>query len=282
MTGRFPRTPSETRHKPVRKNRPDRVNRRRPSPRFRSDGWVERAYDAATIGALFLLLLLAAHYLPEGLARFPLFSLTEVRVEGGVTFDAARVLGLGGIELGDSLLAIDPVRLARRLASEAWLRKVSARRAWPHGLSIRIEERRAVAAIDTGEELRLIDEQGAIFLEEPERRNFADLPRIVGEVARLESERPQLLPAIVDLVGRLHAFLPRHGEAYTLHLDRRGALTILDRGRGYSIYLGEGVFGRKLERLEHLLPKLEKEAPDFEFIDLSFDRRVVVRRKGAG
>ncbi|RME55366.1 MAG: FtsQ-type POTRA domain-containing protein [Deltaproteobacteria bacterium] len=270
-----------TRRRPVRKNRPDRVNRKRSTPRFTGDAFIEEVYGTLSIFLLFFLLLVAARFLPEALASLPLFPLREIVVEGGDRFDEARILTLSDLCLGNSLLSVDPIRIEDQLSRNPWIRKAKVDRIWPNRIAVRLEERRAVAAIDSGKELALLDERGTIFLHLPDRTAFPTLPRIVGAVAGLEREA-HFMSKIAGLVLRLHDSPTLDGHRYALHLDRDRSLTILDPVEEREIHLGRGAYERKIEKFENLWPKIEAEEPDFEFIDLSFGPRVVVRRKGAG
>lgn len=270
-----------TRRRPVRKNRLDRVNRKRSTPRFTGDTFLGEVYGTFSICLLFFLLLAAARFLPEGLAHLPLFPLREIVIEGGNRFDEARILTHSDLCLGNSLLSVDPIRIERQLARNPWIRKVKVDRIWPSRIAVRLEERRAVAALDSGKELALLDERGTIFLRLSDRAAFPTLPRIVGEVRGLEQES-YFMSEISGLVLRLHDSPILDGHRYALHVDRDRSLTILDPVEEREIHLGRGAYERKIEKFESLWPKLEAEEPDFEFIDLSFGTRVVVRRKGAG
>jgi cell division protein FtsQ len=86
----------------------------------------------------------------------------------------------------DSMLLADLDAMRARLVTLPWVKDASIQRRWPDRLHIRIEERKPAAIWQHRGRLRLIDSDGEV-LPAPDLSQFAALPLLVGEKARLQA-----------------------------------------------------------------------------------------------
>lgn len=91
----------------------------------------------------------------------------RVSVEGTSRLSSAEVLATADVPLGRSLLRIDPGAIRRRVATLPQVAAVTVSRSWPHGLVIRVTERRPAAAALTGNGAVLLDATGVAFATVP-------------------------------------------------------------------------------------------------------------------
>ena len=115
----------------------------------------------------------------------PLFAARELVVSGGtssVRRDVhAHLASLDGV----SLVALDPAELAEELEQLPAVHAASVNRAFPHTLSVVIEEERPRAVLEEGRRAVLVSGRGRV-LRHVSPRSLPRLPRIaVGDLGRL-------------------------------------------------------------------------------------------------
>jgi cell division protein FtsQ len=91
------------------------------------------------------------------------FALRTVTIEGLVRLTKQQVLARAALPGGRSLLRIDPAAIAARLERLPPVADVTVTRHWPHGIVIKVTERRPVAVIATGSTWTLVDIHGVTF-----------------------------------------------------------------------------------------------------------------------
>lgn len=135
------------------------------------------------------------------------FVVRQVEIEGAThqpKLSIYREVLEGG---SDSMLLADLGAMRERLVALPWVKDASIQRRWPDRLHIRIEERVPAAVWQHKGRLRLIDAEGAV-LPAPDLSQFAALPLLVGEDARLQA--PGLLRIVAlqpELAGQMEAAL---------------------------------------------------------------------------
>lgn len=91
------------------------------------------------------------------------FSLRTVTIEGIVRLSKQQVLDRAALPAGRSLLRLDPAAIAARVERLPPVADATVTRQWPHGLVIKVTERRPVAAVATGSDWVLVDIDGVAF-----------------------------------------------------------------------------------------------------------------------
>jgi cell division protein FtsQ len=91
------------------------------------------------------------------------FALRKVTIEGLVRLTKQQVLDRAALPGGRSLLRIDPTAIAARIEGLPPVADATVTRRWPHGLDIKVTERRPVAVVATGSAWVLVDIEGVAF-----------------------------------------------------------------------------------------------------------------------
>ena len=91
------------------------------------------------------------------------FALRTVTIEGLVRLTKQQVLDRAALPGGRSLLRIDPAAIAARVEKLPPVADASVVRHWPHGIVIKVTERRPVAMVATGSDWTLVDIDGVAF-----------------------------------------------------------------------------------------------------------------------
>jgi cell division protein FtsQ len=97
------------------------------------------------------------------LANSSVFALRYVTVEGTSRLTPTEVLSAAAVRQGSSLVRLDPGAVARRVERLAPVANASVARRWPHGLVIRVTERRPVGVVVTSSGAELLDAAGVAF-----------------------------------------------------------------------------------------------------------------------
>jgi len=94
----------------------------------------------------------------------PLFSVDRVQVNGAVYTDPATVAAVVGSLRGQAVLSVDLGKVKRVLEASPWVRRATATRSWPRGITIDIVEREPAASYP-GEDgqWRVIDTNGRVL-----------------------------------------------------------------------------------------------------------------------
>jgi cell division protein FtsQ len=136
------------------------------------------------------------------LVRSPLLDVDRVRASGTGRTTAEEVLAAAGIRRGDTMLTLDTGAAERRVEALPWVADARVSRSWPGGVSVRVRERTATAAV------RITDTQ------------WAEVDAS-GRVLTLGDEPPEGMPAVRGVEGRI-------AEGKSLPSVAKDALTVLD------------------------------------------------------
>lgn len=149
-------------------------------------------------------------------ARSPLFSVAEVRVEGARAERAGEVRDAAAIRTGDNLLDVDLGSAATRVSALSWVADAEARRSPPSAVTVEVTPRQPVAVARAGGTAWLLDRDGVVIAGGTEDglpviETFdARLPPL-GETVTTEAVRNaldvhgQLPPPVRALVDRYEA-----------------------------------------------------------------------------
>jgi cell division protein FtsQ len=211
-------------------------------------------------------------------ARLPAFAIRSVRVEGDVTRNSVSTIRANALpKLAGSFFTMDLRQAQRAFESVPWVRRAVVRREWPHRLSVRLEEFRAVAQWggDDGPS-RLVSGFGEVFdanLGDVEDDHLPTLQGPEGSAAQVLAMLRRLAPMGERLDARIEA----------LALSARGSWrAVLDNGA--VIELGRGSEDEVLARAERFASTLTQMTSRYqrglEFADLRHNEGYALRLKG--
>jgi cell division protein FtsQ len=92
-----------------------------------------------------------------------LVAVREVTVEGTSRLSVGQVLDAAAVRGGESLFALDPDGVARRVERLPAVASVDVNRDWPHRVVITVTERRPVAVVTEDGKATLLDASGVAF-----------------------------------------------------------------------------------------------------------------------
>ncbi|MFF0753609.1 cell division protein FtsQ/DivIB [Streptomyces sp. NPDC004267] len=234
----------------------------------RSEGVPRRPAPAGTRrfpvpGPRALLLGLAAVVLLAG-GIWALYGSTWFRVEkvstsGTEVLTPDQVERVAAVPLGAPLVSVDTDGIEARLRRELpRIDSVDVVRSWPHGIGLKVTERRPVLLLQNGGKFVEVDSGGVRFATVPTPPR--GVPRLVLDVAaspslrRFDAER--LLDVAVGVTGELPEKIAQ--DVRVVRITSFDSI-ILELGKGRSVFWGSGEDGpvkaRVLTALMNATPK---------------------------
>lgn len=214
-----------------------------------------------------------------------LFEAAEVEVSGLERVERENLLALGGLEPASNLLAMDLNEVASRLVSEPWVKAVRLERRLPNRLLVEVKERKAVAVVAAtgtgGPKAVLVDEEGVVLgaATDEDRRRFSTVVGAKGYPPAPGSTFED--PAVTSGLAVLRATegLPLVGRNSLAVVDCTYPGRIVLRGRRSHavVAVRGGDLERKFARLKTLAEELKRRHGSIEYIDLSFERLVIIK-----
>jgi len=269
--------------------RSDRIRPKRKIRRIRQKKagmlpvWVGKmgrgALSLAVLASLTLLGFTAYQYFQ----RSAPLNIGEVKIMGCMNATESELVNLANVDFKASLANLDLREISSRLAKHPWVEKAKVKRDWSRrALIIEVQERIPQALVLL-EDLYLVDCHGEVF-KKAEPKDQLDFPVLTGLNPREVRERDQQTVDLVrqalellELLGQRKIFTPR--EVSEIHLSKQNGLTIFTLIRGIPIRLGSGGLADKIDRLEKVLPDLQRKIKEVEYLDLNYPRKVVVKMK---
>lgn len=209
-----------------------------------------------------------------------------INLYGQRTMSPERVQSLTEIYLGSSLSELDLASIQNSFLEYPLIRSAKVTRNYPHALDIYLYDVLPVAYIAI-ENIMTLDEK-AILLPLPDRGMLYNLPIITGLTVEVTgSDVGQVIPdeTIQMLVNFLKQIRKDHQLLYLdiseISYDRRG-IKLISATHGTSVFLGN-----EDDALVNciILDKFISEESDsgiispYQYIDLRFDRQVIVKER---
>ena len=233
---------------------------------------------AGTLLGLFVLALLGGGL--WWLAQRPMFTLTEIRIEGAsmelrrVSASTVRSTALPRIKGNFFTANLGAVRTA--FEAVPWVRKAAVRREWPNRLVVTLEEH--VPLGTWGQEGRLLSEQGEIFVANlAEAEEDGDLPEFAGP----EGSEKEVMMRYRELQAW---FAPVNIAPGAVRLSGRYAWSVkLDNGM--TVELGReqtsSTMKERVERLVAVYPQLVARLQDrIENVDMRYPNGMALKAGG--
>ncbi|MFB3071969.1 MAG: cell division protein FtsQ/DivIB [bacterium] len=218
-------------------------------------------------------------------ASSPLFLASDVEVRGLKNLEREGLLKRTGLEPAPNLLALDLSEATSRLLAEPWVERVKLERHLPSRLIVEVVEREAVAVVRapgrSGAVEVLVDGEGMVLraAKADDRLRF---PVLVG--AQGPAPNPGIRfadPKVASGLAVLQATegLPLMGRRSLAVVDctYTGRIVLKGRGSQAVVAVRGGDLERKFARLKTLAVELKRRHGNIRYIDLSFDRLVIVK-----
>jgi cell division protein FtsQ len=194
------------------------------------------------------------------------FAIEDVRVSGNDQTSEIDILQLLGLDGTTSLVALDIEAARKKLSELPWVEYAEVRKVYPKTIEVTLRERKAFGIWQHGDELSLIERNGAII--GPLRDGkFASLPLFVGRDAETRAAAfVEELAGWPELGNRVRAYVRVAGRRWDLHLDNGVVLKLPEQGVQNALAV--------LSRLEAEQGLLER---DIAAVDLRLNDRTTIQ-----
>lgn len=199
------------------------------------------------------------------------FAIENVKVVGNSETSDIDILGQLELDGETSLIGLSAESARQAIAKLPWVESAEVRKVYPGTLLVSLEERKAFAVWQNGQELSLINSAGDTIVPfRPGRYNA--LPLVVGEGAE------KRVKGFVDEVAAYPA-LASKVRAYIRVADRRWDLLLEN---GVRIMLPEDEPMKALAEIERLDGEKHLLSRDIASVDMRLDDRVTVQLTASG
>lgn len=242
-----------------------------------------RSFSRTTVVLLCLAAVLSVvgWYGYRVLDRSDIFRLTRVSVLGNRMTSQDRVLELGAIEQGVSLLSFDAAGAEERIARHPWIESVEVVRSWPSTLKIMVHEHRPLAMINVeneeGSMLYYVDRRRRVFAA-VEGSHDLDYPVLTG----IEAEGELAGTTISDkgLAGEAFEFLRLAARGNPIvplqtisevNVSAAKGIVVYLVDQPFPIYMGYDNIRKRYSHLVKLLERLYRKEKIEEIKEIHMD-----------
>ena len=211
--------------------------------------------------SLYLVLAVVVTAVVIGAGCIVFFKVNQFEVEGNQRYSTEEIAKASGVSKGDNLFLVNKTETARKLLDElAYVRSVNIKRKLPDTLVITVAETNAAAAIQSGKEWWLVNEEGKVLDTTKKPKEFIQITGLelvspeAGQSMKVKSEdkpmRDSLLRLLKARKGRELLEDVRSvdcTDSKLLVMDYRGQLTVK--------ILADADFDYQVKMLEAVLEK---------------------------
>ena len=207
----------------------------------------------------------------------PRFQIQDVIFKGNHVLNNSQILEWLGPIVGKNLIAIDLVRLNKRLSEHPWVQTASIQRVFPQGLEFELTERVPYARVKK-DQIYLMDNSGVIL--SPEKPGYGHLPLIILKDSKEKGvSNGELLNSLktMDYFNQLSFFKSNPLEVAELVGPSR--VLFKAKNQGFKIQMSMYQLNEGFKKFILILDSLEDENLKTQMIDLSFKDQVVIRER---
>ncbi len=210
----------------------------------------------------------------------PHLRVRETIVKGCKELTEKDILSLAAIRSPTNLLTVNRDAIARRIKTNPWVHEVFVGREFPDRLVIWVRERKAIALIEKGNGLYLVD-GGASPFKRLEAGEESDLPVLTGCIRDGIVDEALVKKSLVllsDIKGIKDG--PEIGMVAEIHGNETFGFSLFTN-TGLCLQLGFDGYENKLKRLTPVMADLDRKnlKTGFLLIDLSDPAKINVQRR---
>ena len=205
----------------------------------------------------------------------PRFQIQNITFRGNHVLNNSQILEWLGPVIGKNLIAIDLVRLNKRLSEHPWVQTVSIQRIFPQGLEFELTERVPYARVKK-DQTYLMDNSGSIL--SPEKPGYGHLPLIILKDSREKGvSNGELLNSLktMDDFNQLSFF--KNNPLEVAELVGPSRVLFKARNKGFKIQMSRDELNEGFKNFIIIQDSLEDENLKIQMIDLSFKDQIVIR-----
>ncbi len=213
----------------------------------------------------------------ESFFKDPRYQITEIQVYNQNLFSKQEVVAMSGLSPGMFWFDFSVAKAANEIERNPNIKRAQVERSLPNKVVLKVVERRPVALLKGKRQDFLLDEEGVVL---PMRFDVSGtLPLFLGLNIREDNvgktlENQQVQNALNFLEATWDSNLSLDLEVVKIDLSHKNRLDVLTQ-EGLKVWVGDGDYFQKLERLGRVVADLQKKGESADLIDLRFKDVVV-------
>lgn len=227
---------------------------------------------------LFLLLVVLNGF--QYLSKNTIKSLDNITIQGDINHSDVSIIRNNVIShISGHFYNIDLNKTKQIFESISWIKQAVVKRVYPSQIEVRLTEFKPKAIWGAREDMKLVDDSGAIFEANAEDDGYDLMPQLIGP----EGQGKLMLDMYKVVVMALE---PLRNKLKILELNTRGSW-IATLESGAHIELGRGNATDVVDRankfsagVEQMLNKLNKKVIDIQYVDLRHVEGYAMRMHG--
>jgi len=219
--------------------------------------------------------------------RFQLASPADVMVEGNHYVSKQEILNALGVpstnsQTGNDVFKISLKERENQIESIPWILSATVVRSYPHDLAVYVTERKPVAFVDVGGQIKVVDQHG-VLLDTPDKSHF-DFPIIKGlSFQGSAADREARINLYQEFMKEASQKISSSGWIVS-EVDLSDASNLkallVQGGQTLLVYFGHDDFLSRYENFLAVFPQLRKTNARIDSVDLRFRNQVVVNPAG--
>ncbi|MDZ7261173.1 MAG: FtsQ-type POTRA domain-containing protein [candidate division KSB1 bacterium] len=212
------------------------------------------------------------------------FGLKHVLIEGNRLLSQHELLELASMDSSRDIFELDVNRVEERLKSHPMLKDVSVRRRFPASVKIKVNERKPLV-VYYGKKIYGIDREGYLLSNMTPYMGY-DTPVLSGFTLKTDSSEMRILsqevwPVLEFLDEVYETDFTLYHKISEVSFHPKCGLVVYLMKEALPVLVGWDDWRRKSVYLSTILKKLEDEnvLTQVEYLDLRFDRQIVVKEK---
>ena len=239
--------------------------------------------DCFRAGVLLFLILIMTSGLIYGFnyaISAPYFVVKATTVRGCRELTEKDILELAALKSSQTIFSINMEAMARRIASQPWVKNVAIGREFPNRLIVEVQERTALALCRKGDDFYLFDKDG-VFFKKLEAGDEVDVPILTGYYQG-EVLNKELFDKTIVLMKELAVSksFPTLNAISEINASNVSGLALYTEN-GFCLKLGFDNYENKLKRLLPVITALNKKdvKQGLLNIDLRDTSKIYVERR---
>ena len=228
-----------------------------------------------------------ATHSPQGAT---LFGIRDIRFEGTQNLAWQKLRSFMLETYSGNILRVDLEEIKDLVESESWVRTATVRRQLPGRLIVGIRERVPVAVAAIDQDLYIVDGEGVVLdrygsshvqLDGPILKGLGNIARENDSATRLNHEKMGIYSRLMsDMSTSQGDYAGSISEVLLADPER---IAIVRENDPVPIYLGNDRFRERYENFlaqKEIYQQLKKEYGRIEYIDVSFDNKIIFHTPG--
>ena len=209
------------------------------------------------------------------------FNINEINMVGHKRLSNEELNSWIGTIIGKNIFKLDLDGISKRLVEHPWVQSASARRVFPQGVYVEIQERTPFAKIQM-ERVYVMDNYGVLL--GVDLRGVNKLPTITGmkiknsEIGSNVADE-EIIRGLKMMRSLNQLSMFEKNPIDNVHISSRYRITFSTNTQDVKVHMRPEIEQESFENLVLALGAIEKNEKDLSYIDLSFKNRVVVKHR---